>query len=310
MLAIQYDRYGPPEVLQLREAPTTLAGPRGVRVRVRAAALNPKDVLVRKGKFKLFTGSTFPKGCGFDFAGEVLETAPGLPAGAHVFGMLNGWNGRACAQELVCTLDECAVLPPKLSFVQGAALPMAALTALQALRDEGALQPGARVAIHGASGGVGAYAVQLAKALGAEVTASTSARNLDFVSSLGADHVVDYATTDLSAAPERFELFFDVFGNQPFARARAALVPGGRYVSTVPSARIVAERVLTSFASRRARLVVVRSRRVDLEQLLDFVDAGQLVPVVARVVSLADTALGHAQLETKRTRGKVVVRVD
>jgi NADPH:quinone reductase-like Zn-dependent oxidoreductase len=152
--------------------------------------------------------------------------------------------------------------------------------------------------------------VQLAKAMGAEVTASTSARNADFVGSLGADHVIDYATTDLAAAPERFALFFDVFGNRPFARARAALRPGGRYVTTVPSPRIVAERIFTSFASRQARLVVVRSRRADLEQLLDFVDAGQLVPIIHSVVSLEDTAQGHAQLETKRTRGKVIVRID
>jgi NADPH:quinone reductase-like Zn-dependent oxidoreductase len=282
-------------------------------VRVRAAGLNPKDVLVRKGKYRLFTGGRFPRGVGYDWAGEVAEvggSVSGIAAGDRLFGMLNGWDGATCAEYVAVRPAECAPMPAGLSFEEAAAIPLSAQTALQALRDLGAARAGQRVLAHGASGGVGVFALQIAKALGMHVTSTSSARNRELCRSLGADETLDYASDDPFAPGRAYDLVFDVFGNRRFALARPALAPGGRYVTTVPSRRIVLESLATLLSSRRARLVNVRSRSEDLRLLAGWVEQGRLRPVVERVYGLGEVAAAHAALETKRTRGKLVVRID
>jgi NADPH:quinone reductase-like Zn-dependent oxidoreductase len=314
MRAIVYDRFGPPEVLEQRLLPAPVAGPGEVLVRVKAAALNPKDSLIRKGKFVLFSGRKFPRMLGYDVAGVVEATGAQVTrfkAGDAVFGMRNGFDGGTVA-ELVCLQeDELSHKPANVSFEEAAAVPLAALTALQALRDCGRLEPGGNVLLHGASGGVGVYAVQLAKLLGAHVTTTSSAKNLDFVRGLGADVTLDYAV-DSGLTPERgWNVFFDVFGNRSFAKVRSSLAPRGVYVSTVPGPRIVMNDVLTRLSPfRRARLVVVHSNAKDLAFLASALESRKLVPVVDRVVPMAETAAGQAHVETKRARGKVVIRVD
>lgn len=313
MKAIVYDRYGAPEVLELRELVVPLANAGEVLVRVRAAALNPKDSLIRKGKFKAASGPTFPKLLGYDVSGVVEALGAGvtrLRIGDEVFGMRNGFTGGTVAELVTVREDELALKPPSLSFDEAAALPLTSLTALQALRDLGGVGPGARVLIHGASGGVGVVAVQLAKALGASVTTTCSEKNLDFVRSLGADETLDYAKeTGLEAGRNR-SCVFDVFGNRRFSAARASLAPRGVYVSTVPSVRNVFDDLRTRWLPfKKARLVVVKSNAKDLETLSGFVERGQLRPIIDRVVPLAETAAGQAHVETKRARGKVVISV-
>jgi len=288
-----------------------LAGRSRAVVRVRCAAVNPKDVLVRKGKFSLFTGRRFPIGVGYDFSG-VLESdlpAAGLHAGDAVFGMLNGWRGATYAEYVAVPPDELAAKPPTLDWPLAAAIPLAAQTALQALRDLAHVTSGSRVLINGASGGVGTFAIQIAKALGAHVATVTSARNQDLCRGLGADETTDYETTDVCSLRTRFDAFFDVFGNRPFPSVRHLLTPRGMYVSTVPHPALFALSLATLVTPKKARLVIVRSRRCDLDTLSRYAADGRLRPTIDRSFNLGDAPKAHAFIETKRARGKVVLQV-
>lgn len=311
MRAVRYESYGAAGVAKVVDVPDPPPRDGTLLVRVRAAALNPKDVLVRKGKFPVLAGRRFPKAMGYDWAGEVVEGDGSFSRGARVFGMIQSWEAGAFAELARVSPAECALAPEGLSFEECAALPLASLTALQALRDVGGIGRGARVLLHGASGGVGVYAIQIAKALGAHVTTTSSAKNLDFCRSLGADVALDYAAVDFSRdALGPFDTFFDVFGNQGFARARRTLAPEGTYVGTVPSARIVIDTILTPLRTRRrARLVVVRSRRRDLETIAALVRDEALRPVVDATFPLDEVREASLRIESKRARGKVVLVV-
>lgn len=319
MRKVLYDRYGGPEVLALRDVPAPTPRRGEVRVRVMAAALNAKDVLVRRGKMRHLVGWRLPRGVGYDWAGVVDAVGPateGARVGERLFGMLQDHLGGACAEQCIVRVDQCAPMPAGLSFEEGAAVPLAAQTALQALRDVARVGSGARVLIHGASGGVGTFAVQVAKALGAHVTTTSSAANLALCRELGADVTLDYAGEPIPGAGlarlaegPAFDALFDVFGNVRFTDARAALQPHGTFVSTVPAPHVLAAVLRTVFARRRARLVVVRSRRADLQQLGRWVEEGRLRPVVDRVFDWTEIAAAQAYIETKRARGKVVLRL-
>ncbi len=319
MRAFVFERFGGPEVLVEREVPTPVARAGEVLVRVHAAALNPKDIVVRRGKFRWLTGRRFPMPMGHDWAGIVVAVggAPGsgpFAVGDRVCGCWNDARVRrgSFAEYAVSSVDACARVPAGLDDAAAASLPLAGLTALQALRDLMNAREGRTVLIHGASGGVGTLAIQIAKALGARVVTTSSARNLAFCRSLGADEALDYAAGDSAEGPmsnaRKYDAVFDVFGNLAFSRVRSVLTPKGVFVSTVPSGRIVrdiARTVLTR--GQRARLVIVRPGRRDLETLLAWCVEGRLRPVVDRVFAWSEVQDAVRYLETKRARGKVVV---
>jgi len=310
--AVEYDRYGPASELVIRDVPRPSPGRGEILVRVRAAALNPKDVIVRSGKFRLLSGRSFPKRVGFDWSGEIAEIGPGVTGvtiGAAYYGMLDGYQGGACAEYLVVRPGECAPKPSRLAHVDAAAAPLAASTALQALRDVAHLEPGMRLLVNGASGGVGVFAIQVARLLGAHVTGASSAGNLELCRKLGADVVLDYRAVDPLAGPERFDVVFDVFGNRTLREARRVLTVRGVFVKTVPKARDLLDVARTRFSFPRAHLVVVRPRARDLELLARWLDEGKVVPVVEGTYPLDRIAEAEAQVETKHTRGKVVVSV-
>lgn len=317
--AWEYDRYGDLSVLHLREVARPSPGRGQILVRVRAAALNPKDALVRKGRFRAISGSSFPKRAGLDFAGEVAALGPGVgghAVGAPVFGALEELTATrgTLADHVICRPEELARAPTSLSTVEAAALPLAATTALQALRDLAVLRPGLRVLIHGASGGVGTVAIPIAKWLGAHVTTTSSAGNGALCAGLGADETLDHAEAPFAgraplAGIGPYDAIFDVFGNLTFARVRPVL--RGTFVSTVPSARIFVDRLRTAFArGPRARLVLVRARTVDFAIVADLADRGLLRPTLDRVLPLAEVPDAFRALETKRTRGKIVIDLD
>ena len=312
MRALVYDRYGKLDVLELRDMPMPSAGREEVLVRVRAAALNPKDSFVRKGRFRLVSGRSFPKRVGADVAGEVVESGTsGFPPGTRVFGMLEEWTYRrgTVAEYVAIRATEIAAMPESLSFEEAAALPLVSLTALQALRDAAGLRAGDAICVHGASGGVGTAAIQIAVALGGIVTTTSSERNLELCRSLGATEALDYALDAPYSGSRRYRVVLDAFGDLSFDRVRRALTKDGIYVTTVPSPAIVRDTLRTLVGHPRARLVVVRPRRADLDTVADFVRRGQLRPVIDRVIPLEDAIEGIRHLETKRARGKVVVRV-
>jgi NADPH:quinone reductase-like Zn-dependent oxidoreductase len=312
MRAVVIDRYGGPEVLRLGTVPRPVPTRRQVLVRTRFIGVNPKDVVVRKGKFQIATGKKFPLIVGHDIAGEVVEA--GLSCefadGDLVYGMINDRAGRAYAEYAAVDCRQLAKAPSSIELRVAAAVPLASQTALQALRDNAQVKPGQNVLINGASGGVGVFAVQIAKILGANVTAVCSHRNVELVSELGADRVIDYTKTDLVDLDERFDAIFDVFGNYCFDQLKHLLAPRGTYVHTIPSSRIFKDVARTFVRRQRAKLVIVRSRREQLDWVRQQIDAGSLRVVVDRSFSLNDVAEAHRYMETKRARGKVVLEVD
>lgn len=310
MRVIEYDRFGGPEVLVVRER--TLPAPRAgeVRIAVRAAALNPKDLLIRAGKFAWLGGYRFPKRSGYDWSGEAEAVGPGVEGireGDALFGMVQSWQAGACADGVVARADELAAKPKNLTWEEAAALPLASLTALQALRDVAGARKGQRVIINGASGGVGGLAVQLAKVLGLAVSTATSPKNFELVRGLGAEQTLDYADLGAALAGQTWDIFFDVFGNRSLSFAKPYLAPGGRYVSTIPKPALLWEVGRTLLSSKRAKLIVVRSRRADLELVASYVDQGLLKPILDSVFPLSDVVLAHQRLATRRARGKVVL---
>jgi NADPH:quinone reductase-like Zn-dependent oxidoreductase len=311
MRAMVIDQYGGPEMLHAATVPRPLPTRGQVLVRTRFVGVNPKDVVVRKGKFQVATGKKFPLIVGHDIAGEVVEAGLGadLAEGDLVYGMINDLAGRAYAEYAAVDCQQLAKAPSSVELRVAAAVPLASQTALQALRNKARVEPGQHVLINGASGGVGVFAVQIAKILGAEVTAVCSHRNVDLVTELGADRVVDYTETELVDLDERFDAIFDVFGNYRFDKLKHLLTPRGIYVQTIPSSRIFKDVVRTFVRGKRAKLVIVKSRRKQLDWIRQQIDAGSMRVVVDRSFPLDEAPEAHRYMETKRARGKVVLEV-
>lgn len=317
MEAMVFDDYGAADVLFRKTIPTPDPGPHDVLVRVHAAGVNPLDAAVRAGTLRLFGGGGFPKVVGADLAGEVAQTGTAVTdvqPGDAVMGLLGGLGRGSYAQYAVVPRRQLAPLPAGLSFAEAAALPVAAVTALQGLRDAGRLMPRQRLLVNGASGGVGHIAVQLGRRLGAHVTAVCSARNHAFVRDLGADAVVDYRAQEVTDLAARFDLVFDTAGTLGFWGARRILTQYGRFVTTVLGPSIffwsaVSRLLPTSTLPQTARFVAVRPRATDLELLTRWVEAGEVRPYVSATHPLAEAPAAHRQIETGHTRGKIVLTV-
>jgi NADPH:quinone reductase-like Zn-dependent oxidoreductase len=313
MRAVVIDQYGGFDVLRIadRPIPTIDAGP--VLVKVDYAAANPKDTFIRKGRFKIVTGNTFPLALGSDFAGTVAQVGNDVThvkPGDAVFGMVNGWHGGAHAEYIRISTAEVALAPQSLTLDHAAAMPLASLTALQALRNCGNIQAGQHVVINGASGGVGTFAVQIAKNYGATVTAICSHRNDTLVRELGADAVIDYIAHDVIQTMDAADIFFDVFGNFALSKVSGKLKQGGVYVTTVPNPRNYFDAFRTRlFGRHRAHVVVVKSTTVDLNLIARWVDEGKLRPVIDATYRLDAIVDVHKHLQTKRTRGKVIIDI-
>lgn len=322
MKAIVHDRYGAPEVLQLREVETPRPAEGQVLVRVHAASINPLDWHSIRGEPMIARPSmgwtrptkTIP---GVDVAGVVEEVGTGVTKfapGDEVWGN----KGRALA-EYVCARETLFLpKPARLTMEQAAAIPAAGLTALQALRDHGSLKPGQHVLVNGSSGGVGTFAVQIAKAFGATVTAVCSTPNVELVASLGADDVIDYTAERPLARETRYDLILDNVGNLSLLGMRRALVPNGiallvgalpaRWVSPFP--RIARASVLSRFGSRKLAFMLSKSSDDDMRVMLDLVQSGTVTPVIDRCYPLAEAAEAMRYLETLRARGKVIIQVE
>jgi NADPH:quinone reductase-like Zn-dependent oxidoreductase len=310
---IAYERYGNTDVMKIIDIPIPKPDTGQILVNVHAAALNPKDYLVRKGLFKWLTRGGFPKIPGLDFAGTIAEVGPNveLSVGTPIYGSLNEISTKrgTLTEFLLIDQTECAPKPNALSFVEAAAIPLAGQTALQALQDLIHLKSGQKILILGASGGVGVYAIQIAKAMGAHVTTTSSEGNKDFCKSLGADIALDYRVDNPFAQQDRYDAIFDAFGNQSFSKAEKSLKPEGVYVNTVPSLRILWDYVRTLFSGKRAKMVLVRSNTEDLNELAAMVETGTLKPVIDSVYEFDNYREAFKRIESRHARGKVVVKV-
>ncbi|RYU82902.1 NAD(P)-dependent alcohol dehydrogenase [Hymenobacter persicinus] len=314
MNAIFFTQYGSADVLQYGTLPTPTPRPDQILVRVRASSVNPIDWKIRSGAMKLITGSDFPKVPGRDVAGEVAAVGANVTrckAGDRVYGMAAGIQGANAEYAL---LDESAFafIPEASSFEQAAAIPLGALTALQALHHHGQLLSGDRVLINGASGGVGSFAVQMAKALGAgEVTGVCGPDNAELVSSLGADRILNHHEHDFTRDLSRYDLVFDAVAKSSYLAARPALRRNGRYVSTAPEPKAaVTGAVAAAFSDKKQSVFLAANRGTDLALITAWLGAGTLRPIIDRVFPLAETAAAHRYSESGKAAGKIVLSVE
>jgi NADPH:quinone reductase-like Zn-dependent oxidoreductase len=313
MRAIIYQTYGKSDVLTYSENAEKPRPGRGeVLIKVEAAALNPIDCEMRKGMLAFARNRKFPKIPGSDFAGTIVELGSGVKdfqIGDEVYGMSKTRVGGSYAEFIKISTGEIGLKPNNLSMEEAASIPLAALTSLQAMSELANLKPGQSVIINGASGGVGVFAIQLAKAMGAETTAVCSFRNIEMVRELGADHVIDYTQTDILELPHTYDLFYDVYGNKSLTKTRHLINRGGTYISTIPWPKNFKDEYLSIFNSVQGKVVLVKSRTADLDQLKQMIEAGRLKPVIDRVYSLEEGREAQEYLETRRARGKVVLKV-
>ncbi|MET8154512.1 NAD(P)-dependent alcohol dehydrogenase [Actinoplanes sp. NPDC049668] len=324
MKAIVQDGYGGPEVLRFKEVERPAADGDRLLVRVRAAAVNAYDWHVMRGDpglARLSVGLRRPKTRirGRDFAGLVEAVGPAVTRfrpGDEVFGDLGPADG-AFAEYVSVAEDLVAARPPGLTPEHAAAIPLAGVTALQGLRG---LAPGQRILINGASGGVGTFAVQLAKAAGAEVTGVCGTRNVALVRSLGADHVVDYRGDDAFAAGRRYDVVFDLVGNRSLSEYRRALTPAGTLILSGggvyeggsllgPMRLILRGQLMSRFVSQRVLILRAVTSRDDLATLADMAAAGTLTPAIDRMFPLSATADAIRYLEQEHATAKVVITV-
>ena len=321
MKAICQHSYGSPTVRELEDVDKPVVDDEGVLVRVAATSVNALDWHLMRGLplfLRLMTGVRRPKSSrpGADVAGYVEAVGANiteLRPGDEVFGGCDG-----AFAEYVCGKERHFVpKPARLTFEQAAAIPVAGCTALQALRDVGKVQPGQRVLINGASGGVGTFAVQIAKAFGADVTGVCSTRNLEMVRSIGANRVVDYTVEDFTRTGARYDVIVDNVGNRSLSALRRAMTPkgtvvivgggGGRLLG--PMTQMLKARVLSRFVGQRMLMFVATLNKEDLLVLKELIDAGKVTPVVDRTYPLSEAPEAIRYLETGHARGKVVVTV-
>lgn len=314
MKAILQDRYGPiSEVLRLAEIDKPAVGDGDVLVRVRAAGVNALDwhyVLGEPRVARLSMGRPAPKERrGVDVAGQVEsvgKNVKNLRVGDEVF----GWCAGAFAEYAAAPQDHFVLRPQLMTHEEAAAVPVAAVTALQGLRDFGKLQAGQRVLINGASGGVGTYGVQIAKAMGADVTGVCSGHNVEMVSSLGADRVMDYAKQDFTKEEQRYDVILDNAGNHSIGALSGVLVPGGILVyNSGASLQNLAMAQLRMRLGQKVRMYLARVTHPDLMALAGLIESGRLRSVIDRTYPLAETAAAIAYVAEGHARGKVVVTV-
>ena len=325
MKAIVYHEYGSADVLKCVEIEKPVPGDDQVLIKVRAASVNPLDWRLMEGNprlLRLFLGLRKPRSGrpGVDVAGEIEAVGSKVTQfrpGDAVFGACSG-----AFAEYVCTAEsKIAIKPGGLTFEQAASVNVAGLTALQGLRDKGKVQPGQKVLINGASGGVGTFAVQIAKSLGAEVTGVCSTRNLELVRSLGADHVIDYTKEDFTKGNEHYDVILDNVGTQPLSGFRRVLKPNGICVMiggggpnegkwVGPMARPIKAMLISPFISQKIGMMMAEGNKDDLNILADLMQSGKVTPVIDRTYPLREIREAIRYLETGRARGKVIITVE
>ena len=318
MRAIVIREYGSSEKLTLVEQEAPRPGPEEVLIRVRAAGVNPVDWKIRSGMLRLVLRLRFPFVPGFDISGEIVAIGSNVTRfklGDQVYALLGPPRAGGYAELAVAPESAVALKARSQSHIEAASMPVAALTAIQALRDLGRLKPGQSALINGASGGVGTFAVQIAKALGAQVTGVCGPSNIELVRSLGADQVLDYTKDDFTKRDEIYDVILDAVATSSFGKCRKVLAPRGTYITTLPGLsvlingyvllpllRIVGEQ-------RRAKTLFAKARSADLEFLASLADEGKLKAIIDRVYPLEQARAAHERSETGRARGKIVLEI-
>ncbi len=321
MKAVVYTQYGPPDVLRLQEIAKPAPAEQEVLIKVHAASVNPLDFHHMRGHVRVMTGVRAPKhkvlGC--DIAGRVEAVGGGVKQfrpGDEVFGV-RGLAGGGFAEYVCAREDKLALKPANISFEEAAAVPIAAITALLGLRDKGRIQPGQKVLVDGASGGVGTFAVQIAKSFGTEVTAVCSTRNVETARSIGADHVIDYTREDFTQSGQRYDLILGANAYHSLFDYRRALTQDGIYVMAGGGTGVQAVLLpmllgplLSLIGRKKMCFFIAKVKKEDLDFLKDLLAAGKVVPVIDRRYPLSEAAKALGYLEEGHAQGKVVITVE
>ena len=323
MKAAVYTRYGSPDVVQIKDVEKPIPKDNEVLIEVRAASVNPLDWHFMRGTpyfVRILAGLRKPKitRLGVDVAGQVEAVGRNVTQfkpGDAVFGSCRG-----AFAEYVCTSESTLVMKPdNVTFEQAASAPVAAFTVLQGLRDKGQIQPGQKVLINGAAGGVGTFAVQIAKSFGADVTGVCSTRNVDMVRSIGADRVIDYTREDFTKSGQRYDLIFDSVGNHSLLACRRVLNPKGIYIAVGgpsgrwmigPLARGITAPVLSRFVSQKLAMVLAKPSKEDLTIMHELMETGKVTSVIDKRYSLSEVPEAIRYLEEGHARGKVVITLE
>ncbi len=316
MKSITYSRFGGPDVLQMTEGPEPVAGSGELVARVRAAALNPLDWKIRAGMLNMLAGKKFPKHTGYDFSGIVESCGPevtGFKPGDEIFGQTNPFTagGGTFAERCVTRATQVVLKPAGVSFAEAAAAPCAGLSAKQSLR-HCQVGPASKVLLIGASGGLGLYAIPLAKQLGAHVTAVCSTQGIDWVRRLGADHVIDRKVSDPLAPGSPYDAILDLAAVYSFAKCRHLLAPRGIYLNTMPGAGTLWTQFWTSLVSaQKARVLMLKSTAAELTELGALMATGIVKPTVGRSFPFTAEAVRemHQLSQAGHVMGKLVVEL-
>ncbi len=304
--------YGAPDVFQIAEVEQPAIKSDQMLVKVFASSVNPIEWKMRKGMLKILTGSNFPITLGFDVSGEVVEVGEQVTRfkpGDLIYARMDQLTGGAYAEYAAVAEKVAALKPTNMTHEEAAAVPLAGMTALQALRDEGEFKAGQKVLINGASGGVGTYAVQVASVLGAsEITGVCSGKNADLVKRLGADSVIDYNQHDFTKGAIKYDVVFDVVGNRSLAECKSVLQPQGVYVTTQP----FPANYLRSFLSillpgQKYKIILLKSNSSDMEYLKAQIEAGKIRSVIDKTYPLEQIADAHTYAEDEHSIGKNVI---
>ena len=320
MKAAAYTGYGPPDVIQIKDVEKPVPKDKEVLIKVRAASVNPLDWRIMKGRpytLRVLLGLRKPRvRPGRDVAGQVDAVGRNVTqfqAGDEVFGLCSG----ACAEYTCASESGVVAKPNNVTFEQAASLPVAALTALQGLRNKGRIQPGQKVLINGAAGGVGTFAVQIAKSFGADVTGVCSTRNVDMVRSIGADRVIDYTREDFTKSGQHYDLIFDLVANHSFSAQRRVLNPRGIYIGAGMVGlgasmiglltRSITQLVVSRFVSQKCVTFMAKLSKEDLTIIGELMAAGKVTPVIDRRYGLNEAPEAVRYLAEGHARGKVII---
>lgn len=309
MQAMVYDDYGDASVLHQSTLSVPMRLPGQVLIEVWASSVNPVDYRIRKGEVRGLLIGGFPRIPGYDVAGAIVDCGSDSPfqPGDRVMAYLDTARGGACAQYAVCAIDSVAKLPDSLPTDIAAAMPLAGTTALQSLRDHGSMKPGDHVLVNGGSGGVGVFAIQIAKAYGCHVDAVASGANRDFCISLGADRFYDYQQTDFTKSNERWDLIFDAAGKARYRDVRRVMKAHSRFVSTEPDVKGLLMTLLTRLLPKSGSAMLAKPNADDLRELIELYESGKLQVTIDSRFPMVEVAQAHRRVERGVERGKVVL---
>ena len=310
MKAAVINQYGPPEVLQISDIPEPVIEPHEVLVKVMAAAINPVDWKQRQGWHKLFLKAHFPVVLGYDISGEVVECGDEvrkLKPGDHIYGRLTRRFGGAYAEYAAASESAIAIKPDDLSWEQAAAVPLTAISALQSLRDKCKIKKDQEILLIGAAGGLGHFVLQIAKSLGAKVTAVCSSRHKTMMDELAPYHHIDYTVTDYKTAGKKYDVVYDSAGKESYRTTKKIIKRGGQYLTTLPRPKLLAHKILALFAGKKVKTFLMKSKREDLEIISEMIIRGDLKIYIDSVFPLDKIADAHRRAEQYQTEGKIVI---